>query len=101
MSPRVNAVPLTRKPGSRSVRTGEDFVVRLRPGVDRLRGDRGGASVDEIRGTRFSVGSGIPGNDAVYYMGTPGGGVWKTEDGGVVWRPIFDSEHVASIGAVV
>lgn len=33
-------------------------------------------------------------------MGTPGGGVWKTEDGGVVWRPIFDSVHVASIGAV-
>src|SRR5208282_905508 len=42
----------------------------------------------------------IPGNPAVYYMGTPGGGVWKTTDGGRVWKPIFDEERVASIGAV-
>src|SRR5260221_576974 len=33
-------------------------------------------------------------------MGTHGGGVWKTVDGGVVWNPIFDQEHVASIGAI-
>jgi len=25
---------------------------------------------------------GIPGNPAVYYIGTPGGGVWETTDGG-------------------
>src|ERR1035438_2469471 len=36
-----------------------------------------------------------------YYFGTPGGGVWKTTDGGQVWRPIFDKERVASIGALV
>ena len=35
----------------------------------------------------------------IYYFGTPGGGVWKTTDGGQVWRPIFDKERVASIGA--
>jgi photosystem II stability/assembly factor-like uncharacterized protein len=35
-----------------------------------------------------------------YYFGTPGGGVWKTTDGGQVWHPIFDQERVASIGAV-
>ena len=35
-----------------------------------------------------------------YYFGTPGGGVWKTTDGGQVWRPIFDGERVASIGAL-
>jgi photosystem II stability/assembly factor-like uncharacterized protein len=33
-------------------------------------------------------------------MGMPGGGVWKTTDGGEVWTPIFDEEHVASIGAL-
>ena len=37
---------------------------------------------------------------STYYFGTPGGGVWKTTDGGQVWRPIFDEERVASIGAV-
>ena len=34
-------------------------------------------------------------------MGTPGGGVWKTDDAGRVWKPIFDQEQIASIGAVV
>src|SRR3984957_4267775 len=35
-----------------------------------------------------------------YYFGTPGGGVWKTNDGGQVWHPIFDNERIASIGAL-
>ena len=56
--------------------------------------------IGPFRAGRVSAVSGIAGNAAVYYMGTPGGGVWKTEDGGVVWRPIFDAAHVASIGAV-
>ena len=35
-----------------------------------------------------------------YYIGTPGGGVWKTTDAGQVWTPISDAVPVASIGAV-
>jgi photosystem II stability/assembly factor-like uncharacterized protein len=52
------------------------------------------------RGGRVSAVAGIPGDPATFYMGTPGGGVWKTTDGGQVWRPIFDDVHVASIGAI-
>jgi photosystem II stability/assembly factor-like uncharacterized protein len=52
------------------------------------------------RGGRVTSVCGVPSQPAVYYIGTPGGGVWKTEDGGQVWKPIFDEEHVASIGAV-
>lgn len=53
------------------------------------------------RAGRVTAVAGIAGNSAVYYFGTPGGGLWKTTDGGRVWKPIFDDVHVASIGAVV
>ena len=56
--------------------------------------------IGPFRAGRVSAVAGIAANPAVYYMGTPGGGLWKTVDGGVVWKPIFDHEHVASIGAV-
>ena len=56
--------------------------------------------IGPYRAGRVSAVAGIPGNPAVYYMGTPGGGLWKTTDGGRVWKPIFDQEAVASIGAV-
>jgi photosystem II stability/assembly factor-like uncharacterized protein len=56
--------------------------------------------IGPFRAGRVSAVAGIAGNPAVFYIGTPGGGVWKTTDGGHVWKPIFDDEHVASIGAV-
>jgi photosystem II stability/assembly factor-like uncharacterized protein len=52
------------------------------------------------RGGRITSVSGVPSQPSVYYIGTPGGGAWKTENAGQVWKPIFDQEQVASIGAV-
>src|SRR6266404_5460879 len=52
------------------------------------------------RAGRVTCVAGIPGKPAIYYFGTPGGGVWKTTNGGRVWKPIFDDAHVASIGAI-
>ena len=37
------------------------------------------------RGGRVTSVSGVPSQPAIYYIGTPGGGVWKTENGGQVW----------------
>ncbi len=34
------------------------------------------------------------------YVGSASGGVWKSEDGGHAWRPVFDDQPVGSIGAV-
>ena len=57
-------------------------------------------SIGPFRAGRISGVSGVAGNPAVYYIGTPGGGVWKTSDGGMKWEPISDAVPVASIGAI-
>ena len=53
------------------------------------------------RGGRVTAVSGIAGDPKTYYMGTPGGGVWKTTNAGRTWFPIFDAAHVASIADLV
>ena len=39
-------------------------------------------------------------NPSMIYVGTASGGVWLSDNGGVDWRPIFDDQHVLSIGAL-
>ena len=56
--------------------------------------------IGPFRGGRVTSVAGVSGDPNTYYIGTPGGGVWKSTNGGRVWRPIFDSVPVPSIGAV-
>src|SRR5437016_1802977 len=51
-------------------------------------------------GNRAIAAVGEPGNPLVAYIGAASGGVWKTEDGGVHWRAVFDSEPAQAIGAL-
>ena len=53
-----------------------------------------------VGGGRVAAVAGIPGEPNVYYVGAAGGGVWKTTDGGFTWKPIFEKEPTASIGAI-
>jgi photosystem II stability/assembly factor-like uncharacterized protein len=36
----------------------------------------------------------------IIYVGTASGGVWKSESGGIDWKPMFDEQPVMSIGSV-
>lgn len=56
--------------------------------------------IGPFRGGRAVAVSGVPGNSTTFYFGAVNGGIWQTTDTGVVWKPIFDSQHVASIGAI-
>ena len=52
------------------------------------------------RGGRSCAVTGVIGNDQLYYMGSTGGGVWKTKDAGRSWKNISDGYFGGSIGSV-
>lgn len=53
------------------------------------------------RGGRVTAVEGVPGEMFTFYMGSTGGGVWKTNDGGLNWHNISDGYLKAgSIGAI-
>jgi photosystem II stability/assembly factor-like uncharacterized protein len=57
--------------------------------------------VGPYRGGRSTAVAGVPSDIFTYYMGTSGGGVWKTADAGTSWRNVSDGYfEVGSIGAV-
>src|SRR5437660_5284827 len=56
--------------------------------------------IGPFRGGRINAVSGVPGQPETFYYGSVGGGVWKTNNAGRTWNPVFDSANVGSIGAI-
>jgi len=57
--------------------------------------------IGPFRGGRVTAVAGVPSQPMTFYMGATGGGVWKTEDGGLTWRNISDGYFkTGSIGAI-
>ena len=56
--------------------------------------------IGPLRGGRTRGVAGVPSQPNVFYMGVCNGGVWKTDDYGRTWTPIFDEEPTGSIGAL-
>ncbi|MGI9627906.1 MAG: WD40/YVTN/BNR-like repeat-containing protein, partial [Longimicrobiales bacterium] len=56
--------------------------------------------VGPYRGGRSSAVAGTSADPATFFMGTTGGGMWKTDDYGVSWNPISDDFFGGSVGAV-
>ncbi len=58
-------------------------------------------SIGPFRGGRSNSSCGVVGDPMTYYMGTTGGGLWKTDDMGITWRNISDGYFkTGSVGAV-
>lgn len=56
--------------------------------------------VGPYRGGRSAAVTGVPGKPLLYYMGSTGGGIWRTQDGGQSWENISDGFFGGSIGAI-
>src|SRR5437764_299630 len=57
-------------------------------------------SVGPYAGGRVSRACGVPGDPLTYYAATASGGVWKSADGGLTWKPVFDDQPTSSIGSI-
>lgn len=56
--------------------------------------------VGPFRGGRSAAVTGVPGQPNLFYFGSTGGGVWRTQDGGYTWENLSDGYFGGSIGAV-
>src|ERR1044072_3629016 len=53
-----------------------------------------------IMGGRIADVEGVPGDPNVVYVASASGGLWKTTNGGVTWKPIFERQGTFSIGDI-
>jgi photosystem II stability/assembly factor-like uncharacterized protein len=56
--------------------------------------------IGPFRASRTVGAVGVPTQPNVFYMGVNNGGVWKTDDYGRTWKPIFDSAPTGSVGDI-
>lgn len=56
--------------------------------------------IGPFRGGRSAAVTGVEGKPMLFYMGTTGGGIWKTKNGGNTWENISDGYFGGSIGAI-
>ncbi|MGB5434999.1 MAG: glycosyl hydrolase [Maribacter sp.] len=58
-------------------------------------------NIGPFRGGRSVMATGVVGDPMTYYMGTTGGGLWKTSDAGQRWENISDGFfELGSVGAI-
>ncbi|MEP6993475.1 MAG: hypothetical protein ABI968_03060 [Acidobacteriota bacterium] len=56
--------------------------------------------IGPFRGGRVLTVAGVPGEPERFFFGSVGGGVWRSDNAGRTWEPVFDGQPIASIGAI-
>ena len=56
--------------------------------------------IGPFRGGRTRAVCGVPGEPNLFYIGQVDGGVWRSDDYGRTWNPLFDGQPSQSIGAI-
>ena len=56
--------------------------------------------IGPTRGGRTRAACGVPSQPNVFYMGQVNGGVWKSDDYGRTWTPIFDEQPTQAVGSI-
>ena len=56
--------------------------------------------IGPFRGGRTRAVTGVPNQPNLFYIGAVNGGVWKSDDYGRTWTPIFDQQPTQSVGAI-
>ncbi len=57
-------------------------------------------SIGPLRGGRTKAIAGVPSAPNRFYIAAVNGGIWRTDDAGRTWRPIFDDQPTGSIGSL-
>jgi len=51
-------------------------------------------------GNRAIAAAGVSSDHNTYYIGAASGGLWRTQNNGISWQPIFDDQDVSSVSAL-
>src|SRR5271170_8084641 len=77
-----------------------DILLQSQPCSPSLFNSMKWRNIGPFRGGRTVGASGNAKQPNVFYIGVNNGGVWKTDDYGRTWNPIFDEQPTGSIGDV-